>query len=246
MSQSSAKIAASGAKVRARLVQIRKTRRQGALGVAEILGLAVAGFTVLLVLISYFYFLVPAQSRLNGALLERDRLRKQVAMSQDQYTIGMGTKATVEKITDSLNDFEKIRLIERSGGRMLLYEDLNQLISKNGLRNTAGPSYTTLEPLGTKTAAAASAAASNTAATKWQSVYPGIAVNVTVEGQYANVRHFVRDIVINAVELERATETNTQPTESGKSGNGLVSLRLDLAVYFQKSGSGVEEPAPAQ
>ena len=253
MSQSSAKIAASGAKVRARLVQIRKTRRQGALGVAEILGLAVAGFTVLLVLISYFYFLVPAQSRLNGALLERDRLRKQVAMSQDQYTIGMGTKATVEKITDSLNDFEKIRLIERSGGRMLLYEDLNQLISKNGLRNTAGPSYTTLEPLGTKTAAAASAAASNTAATKWQSVYPGIAVNVTVEGQYANVRHFVRDIesakqfiIINAVELERATETNTQPTESGKSGNGLVSLRLDLAVYFQKSGSGVEEPAPAQ
>jgi hypothetical protein len=253
MSQSSAKIAASGARMRARLLQIRKTRRQGALGLAEIIGLAVAGFTMLLVLIGYFYFLIPAQSRLNGALLERDRLKKQVAVLEDQFSIGLGTKATVEKITDSLNDFENVRLIERSGGRMLLYEDLNQLISKNGLRNTAGPSYTSLEPLGTRSAAAASAAASNTAATKWQSVYPGIAVNVTVEGPYPNVRHFVRDIeigkqfiIINAVELERATESNSQPTEGGKSGNGLVSLRLDLAVYFQKNGSAVDEPAPVQ
>lgn len=250
MSQSSAKIAAGGAKIRARLVQIRKTRRQGALGLAEIIGLTVAGFTLLLVLIGYFYFLVPAQSRLNAALLERDRLQKQVRVTQDEFTKGLGTKATVEKITESLNDFENVRLVERAGGRMLLYEDLNQLISRNGLRNTAGPTYTTLESLGTRSAAAASAAASNTAATKWQSAYPGIAVNVTVEGPYPNIRHFVRDIesgkqfiIINAVELERATESNTQPTESGKSANGLVSLRLDLAVYFQKTGAGAEPVA---
>lgn len=252
MSQSSAKIAAGGAKIRARLVQIRKTRRQGALGLAEIIGLTVAGFTLLLVLIGYFYFLVPAQSRLNASLLERDRLQKQVRVTQDEFTKGLGTKATVEKITESLNDFENVRLVERAGGRMMLYEDLNQLISRNGLRNTAGPTYTALESLGTRSAAAASAAASNTAATKWQSVYPGIAVNVTVEGPYPNVRHFVRDIesgkqfiIINAVELERATESNSQPTESGKSGNGLVSLRLDLAVYFQKAGAGAE-PAAGQ
>src|SRR6185312_16098939 len=217
MSQSSAKLAAGGAKIRARLIQIRKTRRQGALGLAEIIGLAVAGLTVLLVLVGYFYFLIPVQSRLNTALLERD----------------------------SLNDFENVRLLERDGGRMMLYEDLNQLITKNGLRNTAGPSYTTLESLGTRSAAAASAAAANSAATKWQSVYPGIAVNVTVEGPYQNVRHFVRDIesgkqfiIINAVELERATESNSLPTEEAKSGNGLVSLQLDSAVYFQKAAQG--------
>jgi Tfp pilus assembly protein PilO len=253
MSQSGTKVAAGKARVRARLIQIRKTRRQGALGLAEIIGLAVAGFTVLLVLVGYFYFLAPAQSRLNAAQLERDRLKKQVSITQDQFTKGLGTKATVEKITESLNNFENVRLIERNGGRMLLYEDLNQLIARNGLRNTAGPTYTTLEPLGTKSAAAAAAAASNTAATKWQSVYPGIAVNVTVEGPYPNVRHFVRDIesgkqfiIINAVELERATESNTSPTESGKPANGLVSLRLDLAVYFQKAGAGIEPAAGSE
>src|SRR6185312_2948842 len=245
MSQSSAKLAAGGAKIRARLIQIRKTRRQGALGLAEIIGLAVAGLTVLLVLVGYFYFLIPAQSRLNTALLERDRLKVQVNSTNNDLLKGMGTKATVEKITDSLHDFENVRLLERDGGRMMLYEDLNQLITKNGLRNTAGPSYTTLESLGTRSAAAASAAAANSAATKWQSVYPGIAVNVTVEGPYQNVRHFVRDIesgkqfiIINAVELERATESNSLPTEEAKSGNGLVSLQLDSAVYFQKAAQG--------
>jgi Tfp pilus assembly protein PilO len=243
MNQSTAKLAAGGAKIRARLIQIRKTRRQGALGLAEIIGLSVAGLTVLLVLVGYFYFLVPSQSRLKSQMLERDRLQKQIRVSEAELTSRMDTKAAVEKITESLDNFEKVRLIERGGGRMLLYEDLNQLISKNGLRNTAGPSYTSLESLGAKSATAAAAAASNSGTTKWQSVYPGIAVNVTVEGQYQNVRHFIRDIesgkqfiIINAVELERATESSSELADSSK-GNGLVSLRMDLAVYFQKAGA---------
>jgi Tfp pilus assembly protein PilO len=244
MNQSTAKLAAGGAKIRARLIQIRKTRRQGALGFAEIIGLSVAGLTVLLVLVGYFYFLVPSQSRLKAQMLERDRLQKQIRVSEAELTSRMDTKAAVEKITESLDNFEKVRLIERGGGRMLLYEDLNQLISKNGLRNTAGPSYTSLESLGTKSATAAAAAASNSGTTKWQSVYPGIAVNVTVEGQYQNVRHFIRDIesgkqfiIINAVELERATESSSEIADSSGKGNGLVSLRMDLAVYFQKPGA---------
>jgi Tfp pilus assembly protein PilO len=135
---------------------------------------------------------------------------------------------------------------------MLLYDDLNQLIRTNGLRNTSGPTYTTLESLGTRTAQAAATAGANSAATKWQSVYPGIAVNVTVEGPYQNIRHFVRDIevgkqfiIINAVELERATESHSQPSEEvGKPNNALVSLRMDLAVYFQKANQATTEQAP--
>jgi hypothetical protein len=162
----------------------------------------------------------------------------------------MSAKETSQKISDSLNDFENYRLIERGGGRMMLYDDLNQLIHSNGLRNTSGPTYTTLESLGTRTAQAAATAGANSAATKWQSVYPGIAVNVTVEGPYQNIRHFVRDIevgkqfiIINAVELERATESNSQPAEgAGKPANQLVSLRMDLAVYFQKATQTTEQP----
>jgi len=245
MSQSSEKVTAGRERIRARFTRIHRSRRRGVLGIAEIIGLGTAGLMLLIVLVAYFYFLVPAQSRLATQMLERDRLQQQLRVSQDDFHRDEDTKATVEKITDSLQDFETVRLVARGGGRMLLYEELNQLMQKNGLRNTAGPSYTALEPLGSRSAEQAAAVATNSAATKWQSVYPGIAVNVTVEGQYQNVRHFVRDIestkefiIINAVELERATESNAQLSEAGTakstSGNGLVSLRLDLAIYFQR------------
>jgi Tfp pilus assembly protein PilO len=253
MSQTSEKVAPGRERIRARLTRIHKARRRGVLGIAEIAGLCAAGLMLLAVLVGYFYFSVPAQSRLASLLLERDRLQQQLRASQEDFHRDQDTKATVQKITTSLQDFETVHLAARGGGRMLLYEQLNQLMKKNGLRNTSGPTYTALEPLGSRSAEQAAAVAANSAVTKWQSVYPGIAVNVTVEGQYQNLRHFVRDIessrefiVINAVELERATESNVQASGLGteKSGNGLVSLRLDLATYFQRVDRSNEQ-APA-
>ena len=104
---------------------------------------------------------------------------------------------------------------------MSLYADLNDLIRSNGLRNTAGPSYTTLAPIGMKTPAEVLASADKQSTAKWQSVYPGIAVSVTVEGPYQNVRHFVRDIetsrqflIINAVELETVTQSSVSAVSS--------------------------------
>jgi Tfp pilus assembly protein PilO len=71
---------------------------------------------------------------------------------------------------------------------------------------------------------------------------------VTVEGQYQNLRRFVRDleankqfIIINSVELERSTEANSSPppTEEGEPSSGtrgsLVSLRLEMTTYFQRA-----------
>src|SRR5436853_2852609 len=139
---------------------------------------------------------------------------------------------------------------------MSLYTTLNNLIRSNGLRNTAGPSYTALDPLGTKQQVQPSASAEKQSNAKWQTIYPGIAVSVTVEGLYQRVRHFVRDIetsrqflIINAVELESVSQsgfapeapapaigssarTATTPVVGGKST--LVSLRLEMATYFQR------------
>jgi hypothetical protein len=69
-----------------------------------------------------------------------------------------------------------------------------------------------------------------------------------VEGQYQNLRRFIQDIetnrqfvIINSVELERATETNSSPAAEGESTGGpraaLVSLRLEMATYFQRGAS---------
>ena len=123
---------------------------------------------------------------------------------------------------------------------MELYNSLNLLIRKNGLRNTSGPTYTPLESAASK----AGAGGSRSVNTKWQSIYPGIAISVTVEGQYQNLRRFVRDletnkqfVIINSVELERATETNSAPAIEGDpaaSRGALVSLRLEMSTYFQR------------
>jgi Type II secretion system (T2SS), protein M subtype b len=259
MSQSSEQPPARRAPIQARLRKIHKARRQGPLGIAELVGLSVGGLMLLAVVGAYFYLLLPARSRVASLMIERDRLQKELRLSQEDFHRGQTTNETVQRITDSLQHFEDVGLSDRGEGRMLLYEELNQLIHKNGLRNTSGPTYAALEPLGSKDKAKAAAAAANSAATKWQSVYPGIAVSVTVEGQYQSIRHFVRDIetakgfiIINAVELERATESNSQPlTEAAKSnsGNALVSLRLDLATYFQrdaKENEGEAGPAPVE
>jgi Tfp pilus assembly protein PilO len=249
--------AADGLKVN-RLERLRKMRRshRGTLGLAEIIGLGIAGLMLLAVIISYLYLQAPAQSR--GAALEheRDQLKQKLRVAQEDFKRGVDVKVRVDEITGSLEKFEDHRLVTSDGGRIALYEELNQLIRKNSLRNTSGPAYTPLEPIGLRPNGQA-AASSSTAANKWQSIYPGLAVNVTVEGQYKDVRHFVRDIesskafiIINAVELERATGSNSQlaaaESEAGGSktgaGNALVSLRLDLATYFSRPVQDSEKP----
>jgi Tfp pilus assembly protein PilO len=207
-------------------------------GVAELLGIAVAVLMILAVLMGYFYFLVPAQSRRDLQQRERARLQTLLRTSTVAMQKEQDTKTIVDKIIGSMDEFETQYLAQQNQGRMDLYEELNQLMKKNGLSNTSGPTYTGLEPITSKTANRSTSA-------KWQSVYPGIAVAVTVEGQFQNLRRFIRDletskqfIIINAVELERSTETNAptsvDATTPGSRGS-LVSLRLDLATYFKRN-----------
>jgi len=74
------------------------------------------------------------------------------------------------------------KVSSEAAGRMSLYTVLNKLIKSNGLRNTAGPTYAPLDPVGTKQQAQLTVTAEKQSNAKWQSIYPGIAVSVTVEG----------------------------------------------------------------
>ena len=232
---------ASRDRVRARLGKLG-FRDNRILGPAEIIGLGGSVLIFILVVVSYLYFLAPANSRLDALQSERSLLLTQLRTSQDAVNQNETTEASVQKITQSLGDFESNHLLSADRGRMSLYDSLNVLIRKNGLRNTSGPTYTPLEPSDSKSGTSGSRSAN----TKWQSVYPGIAISVTVEGQYQNLRRFIRDletnsqlIIINSVELERSTETNNSPvTESGAtngSRGSLVSLRLEMTTYFQRA-----------
>jgi hypothetical protein len=198
--------------------------------------------------------MIPSRSRLSALLSERDRVHDQLRGSLKTIAQDETTEATVQKITESLDNFEVNHLLLPERGRLALYDVLNELIRKGGVRNTAGPTYAALEASTLKT----TTSGSKTVNTKWQSIYPGVAIGVTVEGQYANLRRFIRDlettrqfIIINSVELERSTETNSvavaseqgAPAEGGRSS--LVSLRLEMATYFQRADRAAASENPA-
>lgn len=226
--------------VLARIQRLSVFRQGGMFGPAEVVGLAGSLVILLLVVVGYLYFQMPARARLERLQLERSRLQTQLRSSNDLVRQGETTESAVQSIAQSLDNFENNRLVGAAPGRMSLYDALNTMIRKNGLRNTSGPTYTPLDPAGTKTSTGGTKAS-----TKWQSVYPGVAVSVTVEGQYQNLRRFLRDlettkqfVIINAIELERSSETNAQPgaedAAAGGARNSAVSLRLDMATYFQR------------
>jgi hypothetical protein len=219
---------------------------------------------------AYFYFYVPADSRLKSLQLERDQLQTQERTAEKLFDITKGTSEEVDKRLASVKDFEDRWLAVSGSGRLALYTEINEIIRNNGLRNTAGPSYAPLEPIGSKSQGQAADNAEKQGIAKWQSTYPGILVSVTVEGPYQRVRHFVHDIeashhflIINSVELESVRDSGaaldlptpaprtiggppragaTRPgaaanpilTAPAGSRGSLVSLRLDLATYFQR------------
>ena len=219
-----------------------QSRRGKMFGVAEVAALAGSCLVLLLVLLSYLYFLVPARSRVSSLGDDKARLQTNLQTLKGVVNKEQTTQEQVDRIAASLGEFETSHLLRADEGRLDLYDELNQIILKNNLRNTSGPTYTPLDPTGGK-----AAVGGKSIVTKWQSFYPGIAVMVTVEGQYQDIRRFVRDlerskqfVVINQVELQRANENNSPASvdESASSPAGaLISLQLNLATYFQRTNA---------
>lgn len=225
-----------------KLTTFLDSRRGKMFGFAEVVALAASCFVLLVVMLSYLYFLVPARSRVSSLNEDKARLQANLQTLQGVVSKEKNTKEQVDQIASTLTDFESGYLLRPDQGRLELYDELNQLIIKNSLRNTSGPTYTPLDPSGTK------AVSGKSTTTKWQSFYPGISVLVTVEGQYQDVRRFVRDIerskqfmVINEVELQRANENSSPLADESAAAAGtrgaLISLQLNLTTYFQRDNS---------
>ena len=219
-------------------------------GIAEIVALAGSCFVLALVLFSYLYFLVPARARIASLNNDRKQIETNIKTLDVVVNNDQGTQQNVDNVVASLNEFETRHLPRQDRGRMQLYEELNQLIIKNNLQNTSGPTYTTLDTTDAKQASGKSVV------TKWQSFYPGINVMVTVEGQYQDIRRFIHDVerskqfvVINQVELQRAQQDNVPVSaeDGGAGGSGTrgsqVTLQLNMATYFQRDGGASATPA---
>ncbi len=236
-------------RVRVRVEHLRQSRKRSLLGLPELAGLAASFLMLLAVFIAYFLFLRPAYARLDTAQLKREETYKQLHTMQEGIKLNAEKQVTVNEVTQSVVDFEANRLTSRGEGRITLLDTLNRLIRANGLRNTSGPNYTALDPLA---ASATQGNASRSGNAKWQSLYPGLGINLTVEGAYPNLRRFVREIetgnqfvIINSVELEKASNSSAAAAAPPAPGieegakpvaarGALVSLHLDMAAYFRR------------
>jgi Tfp pilus assembly protein PilO len=74
-----------------------------------------------------------------------------------------------------------------------------------------------------------------------QTVFPATDISLTIEGTYANLRRFIRDVessprfvVINGVQLEGLNETGGN---NAAAHGASVSLRLDMSAYFRRSAN---------
>ncbi len=255
-------VAARRAPLRVRLEKQLGLNEQSIIGVPEIAALAASLVMLFAVGFAYYYSLVPARARLEDLQRKRTQLQARLRDSQEGVKSNTDTQATVLEISESLQNFEGNYLSQRTQGRTALIGQLDSLIRRNNARVSTGFSFASLDAL----AAGDQTGASMKTGVKGQTSFPGIAASVTVEGQYANLRHLIRDIeasnqfiVINAVELQGITDvaasramvatavTQGAATQSATQGTAarqtFVSLRLDLTAYFRRDASMINDGA---
>ncbi|MER3426487.1 MAG: hypothetical protein C4334_00075 [Pyrinomonas sp.] len=216
---------------RARLAQLRQKRRQSALDLPELLALVAAALLLTTALGAYFYLLVPTRSRLQEAQRERTRLQSQLRLSAEGAQRRADAQATANEIVQSLVEFETNYLAPPNIARNSLLQMLNELMRRNGLRLAEAMTFTPLAPLDP-----AARRPTNNAADERASIFPGLEINLTVEGPYVGLRRFIHDlettrqfVVINGIELESSTEQ--------RASADAVRLRLDLVAYFRREGA---------
>jgi hypothetical protein len=186
--------------------------RGGMFGVPETIGFAFSCLVLLGVIAFYFFAVGPAQSDLKTKKAQRDEQEIKRNNLQAKYQNFSKTEEFVGSLEQSVSDFEFNYLPISSIGKTELYDRLNGLMYAYHLRNTAGPDYVPLEIVAQKGGQPTEERGKN----KFQSLFPGIYINMTVEGNYANLRRFIGEIeasrqfvIISTVELQ-STESKDE------------------------------------
>jgi len=238
----------------------------GMWGIPEIVTVGFAALTALILLLIYLLLVMPAGRELEQNRAKRDQLEQDLISANRKYGNITDTESRVRTLVGSVSDFESRFLKNETIGKAAIYQQLNTLIDAYGLVNTTGPDYVPIE-ISEQERQQGGEARAQRGRSKFQSLFPGVYVTTTVEGSYFNLRRFIRDIeasqefiVISAIELEPAEETGRDDTNDtievtqenargelvkmtkkappkGKTRGQVVSLRMELAVYFQREAA---------
>ncbi len=213
----------------------------GMWGQSEIATVGLGMLAILAVVILVVLVVLPAQKELEKNKAERNRLETELIASRGKYGTITTTEARVAELITSVDDFESRFLPVGTIGKSALYQRINGLIGAYGLVNTTGPDYAPLQIADNRRGQETE---SERGRSKFQSLFPGVYVTMTVEGSYQNLRRFIREmetgnqfVVISAVELEPAESENkedkSQPTVAQAQINN-VQIAPNNAAGFQQ------------
>lgn len=204
----------------------------GMWGQVEIATVGVALLAVLTTVLLFVFLVLPAQRELDENRARRDQLERELMTARNKYGTITTTEERVQELKQSVQDFEDRYLPNATQGKTALYQRINGLIAAYGLINTTGPDYA---PLEVDPRQAIDISPTESGKSKFQSLFPGDYVTMTVEGPYQNLRRFIRDIetseqfvIISAVELEPAEgEDKTRRTETVQNNPNQQTLQTD-------------------
>jgi uncharacterized membrane protein len=186
--------------------------RGGMFGVPEMIVMALSGLVLLGVIVFYFLVVAPAASDLKTKKDQHNDQETKLISLKKQFGDSTTTEEKVAKLEQSVSEFEFRHLPIASIGQTGLYDRLNGLMYAYHLRNTAGPDYVPLEIVSQRNDQPQGERGKN----KFQTLFPGVYINMTVEGTYPNLRRFIGEIeaspqfvVISTVELQ-STENKEQ------------------------------------
>jgi hypothetical protein len=212
----------------------------GMWGQSEIATVGLGMLAILAVIILVVLVVLPAQKELEKNKAERDRLETELLTARGKYGDITTTEARVAELITSVDDFETRFLPVGTIGKSALYQRINGLIGAYGLINTTGPDYAPLQiadnRLGQETE-------SERGRSKFQSIFPGVYVTMTVEGSYQNLRRFIREmetgnqfVVISAVELEPAeTENNEDESQPAVARTRINNVQINPNAGFTQT-----------
>lgn len=183
----------------------------GMWGKAEIATVSLALLAILTSILFFIFIVLPEQKKLEENRAKRDTLERELATARSKYGDITDTETQVAKLTSSVNDFETRFLRPDSIGKTELYQRLNGLIAAYNLLNTTGPSYEPLEIVDAQNLLKTD----DSGRGKFQSLYPGDYIQVTVEGSYQNLRRFIREIETSQMFL-MVTAVEFEPAENNK------------------------------
>ncbi len=221
---------------------------KGGWGQREIIFAGILGFLFLLCAGYLAFFVNPEKSAADSRRREVQSRESELLEARDRYGKITSTEEQVARLVGSADRFESEHLPNESTGKTALYQRINNLISSNGLINTAGPSYRQLDSNATGQEPG-STGQQEGSASRLRSIFPGVVVSVTVEGSYQRVRNFLRQletseqfIVISSVALEPSDRSRsaseqeiTGEVPASKVRGDVVSLKIEFAAYFRRA-----------